>query len=47
MNQGNARLDATADSHPVILFDGQCGFCNRAVRWVVARTIFFFSAPCF
>lgn len=37
MNQGNVRLDATADSHPVILFDGQCGFCNRAVRWVAAR----------
>ena len=37
MKQGNARLDAMADSHPVILFDGQCGFCSRAVCWVAAR----------
>ena len=25
------------DSPPVVLFDGDCGFCNATVRWTVER----------
>jgi predicted DCC family thiol-disulfide oxidoreductase YuxK len=24
-------------SHPVLLFDGKCGFCTRSVLWVLRR----------
>lgn len=24
-------------THPVLLYDGQCGFCDRTVRFVLAR----------
>ena len=25
------------ESHPVVLFDGDCGFCNATVRWSIRR----------
>ena len=28
---------SSLDPHPLILFDGVCGMCNRAVDWVLAR----------
>ena len=24
-----------AETHPVLLFDGECGLCNRVVRWLL------------
>ena len=30
-------LDSPDETHAVILYDGACGFCHRAVRWVAAR----------
>ena len=29
--------DDPADGHPVLFFDGVCGFCNAAVDWLIAR----------
>jgi len=26
-----------SSSHPVVLFDGVCSFCNASVRWVINR----------
>ena len=26
-----------ADSHPIVLFDGVCNFCNRSVNWIIRR----------
>lgn len=23
--------------HPIIFYDGECGFCDRTVKWVMAR----------
>ncbi|MFH5802567.1 thiol-disulfide oxidoreductase DCC family protein [Alienimonas sp. DA493] len=28
---------AADDGHPVLFFDGQCGLCNAAVDWLMAR----------
>ncbi len=30
-------LDSPDETRAVILYDGECGFCHRAVRWVAAR----------
>jgi predicted DCC family thiol-disulfide oxidoreductase YuxK len=30
------RQSATLD-HPVVLFDGDCGFCNASVMWLIRR----------
>ncbi len=27
----------TAERAPILIFDGRCGFCTRAVEWAVAR----------
>ena len=27
----------SAPDHPVILYDGNCGYCDRWVQWVLAR----------
>ena len=27
----------TTSAHPVILYDGNCGYCDRWVQWVLAR----------
>ncbi len=29
--------DAVTDPRPVVLFDGDCAFCNATVRWTVKR----------
>lgn len=28
---------ATLPAEPLVLYDGQCGLCNRSVRWLLAR----------
>ena len=30
-------MDPMDDPRPVILFDGECNFCNTAVRWTASR----------
>jgi predicted DCC family thiol-disulfide oxidoreductase YuxK len=26
-----------SDSHPIVIFDGECGFCDRTVSWIIAQ----------
>ena len=33
----SARVSPMNDRSPVVLFDGDCGFCNAAVRWTIRR----------
>jgi len=30
-------MSAPGTTGPVLLFDGECGLCNRVVRWLLAR----------
>lgn len=33
----DAMTAVTSSAHPVVLYDGECGFCSRAVLFVVER----------
>ena len=37
MSEAMAERQATASFERLVLFDGVCGFCDRAVRWLLAH----------
>jgi predicted DCC family thiol-disulfide oxidoreductase YuxK len=34
---GGMAAQKGSDSHPIVLFDGVCNFCNRSVNWIIRR----------
>lgn len=32
-----ARVEPLLDAGPVLLYDGECGVCNRSVQWILAH----------
>lgn len=37
MSTESSRSSSGAKTHPVLLYDGVCGFCNRSVQFVLKR----------
>ena len=33
----NEELEKISRTHPIVLFDGRCGLCDRSVRFLIAR----------
>ncbi len=37
VNNAKPRADSALATPPVLFFDGECGLCNRSVRWLFRR----------
>lgn len=37
MNEATRPKDSAVTTPPVLFFDGECGLCNRSVRWLFRR----------